>query len=102
MTDSILHELTQYFDVGYFISVILITYLVIKLIFPDCKKGLKQIITIVIGLVLGYFWSKQISYDKLIPTFAFSVISYDYIVKRMLKKLKVDYRHKSENQQDCG
>lgn len=92
--ETVIWSILGCFNYTYFISVILLTYLLVKLFFQKTKTGTKQVITLVMGVVLGIIWvfCLKADFQQILPTFALSVIVYDFVIKRLLKFIKVGYK----------
>ena len=96
-----INEIINSFDWSYMLVVNLITYLVIQAINEKTKKKkslkklTKMLITIVIGVLIAianYFLKENTDLLKLFYSFVLSMISFDYIFKPILKKIKLDYK----------
>lgn len=96
--------ISQYLDVGFIVSIILGTYLIVKELETILKKPLKSIykksITYITGIVMFIVW-KCIG-DKevvtLLTSYIFSTALYDYILKAILIKFGKAYKHLKEHE----
>ena len=81
------------FSYHYIITVILITYFVIGLWFNNKSATVKKTITVSVGIVFAIVWNfiSDIKLDVILPSFAASVVLYDYILKYFLKLMKITY-----------
>jgi hypothetical protein len=92
--EEIFEKLSEIISVGYIVTVILFSYLIIRLWFNRVKTGVKQLLTFSVGIVVGavYLIAKIDVLHALIPSFAIAVVLYDYIIKYLLNKLKAGYK----------
>jgi predicted exporter len=94
--EEIFTKLGEVISVGYILTVILFSYLLIRLWFNGAKSGIKKLLTVGVGVVVGvvYLAAKIDELHALIPSFAIAVVLYDYIIKYLLNKLKAGYKVK--------
>ena len=103
---NVIHIILTTLDVTFILMCNICTYLVIK--FSEdiiTKKGtsilFKRIITLLVGIVLGIFTfclNKNCDIVQLFYSFIFSLFSFDYIFKPIIRKFSsVDYKKKSSN-----
>lgn len=108
MEDSI-KTLLSSFDWQYIVSVNILTYVVIKAL--DEMNGdkaityyMKLLIAIICGVVVSYLLIclEVINPADCIYNFILSLVSWDYIVKPLLKLIsnKLDYKQKSKSEDD--
>jgi hypothetical protein len=92
--EEIFEKLVEIISVSYIVTVILFSYLIIRLWFNRAKTGVKKLLTFGVGIVVGavYLTAKIDVLHALIPSFAIAVVLYDYIIKYLLNKLKVGYK----------
>jgi hypothetical protein len=92
--EEILMKLGEVISVGYIVTVILFSYLLIRLWFHSVKSGIKKLLTFGVGIVIGavYLIAKIDVLHALIPSFAIAVVLYDYIIKYLLNKIKAGYK----------
>ena len=100
--ESVLSQILNSLDFGFIFMINLITYLVIKTIEDTIiKKAMSKLIKILITFVIGILVSfvvLQIGETKpvvIFYSFFFSLISFDYIFKPILKKFNIaNYKSK--------
>jgi hypothetical protein len=94
--EEIFIELGKVISEGYIITVILFSYLLIRMWFNSAKTGIKQLLTFIVGIVVGavYLILKIDALHALIPSYAVAVMLYDYLIKYLLNKLKAGYKVK--------
>jgi hypothetical protein len=94
--EEIFSKLSESISIGYILTVILFSYLLIRLWFNGVKSGIKKLLTFGVGIIVGvvYLVSKIDELHALIPSFAIAVVLYDYIIKYLLNKLKAGYKAK--------
>lgn len=91
---ELLNDVLEIFDIRYTICVILISYLIIqsfkKIIPIKYKTSLKRLISIIAGVILAFLFKIQYQMEmlELLPSFLLSIIAYDYLIKRLLDKVK--------------
>jgi hypothetical protein len=92
--EEILMRLGEVISVGYIVTVILFSYLLIRLWFHGVKSGIKKLLTFGVGIAVGavYLVAKIDVLHALIPSFAIAVVLYDYIIKYLLNKIKAGYK----------
>jgi hypothetical protein len=88
-------KLSEIIDPGYIITVILASYAALKLLWQKAASATKKLITFAVGVVVGalYLLLNQSNLHALIPSFAIAVVLYDYIIKYLLKKIKIEYKN---------
>jgi hypothetical protein len=102
--DVFINSLDQIFNLGYYISVVVGVYLILKLIdYLNKEKVLtepiKQIVTVLTGFVFGLiFYYIGDSIKALIPSFLFSIFSYDYAIKYLLRKTRLSYKKRRSSE----
>lgn len=92
--DIIIERIFSNFDFGLMISIVLLTYGLLKCL--NLIKNVylsqvtKRIITFIISAILGVIYHEYINMpiDEIIPTYLISIVAYDYIIKKFLDKLK--------------
>ncbi|MDR1553012.1 MAG: hypothetical protein LBS69_06065 [Prevotellaceae bacterium] len=91
--EEIFTKLSETISIGYIVTVILLSYLIIRLWFHSVKSGIKKLLTFGVGIVIGavYLIAKIDGLHAIIPSFAIAVVLYDYIIKYLLNKLKAGY-----------
>jgi hypothetical protein len=100
MKEYILDEILKSIDLGFICICNLFTYMVIKNleVFFTLKYTplkIKRIITLIVGIFFGIliYNIKDIDLCTLIYSFVFSLFSFDYIFKPILKRFKtLDYK----------
>jgi predicted exporter len=92
--EEIFTKLGEIISAGYILTVILFSYLIIRLWFHSVKTGIKKLLTFGVGIVVGavYIALKIDELHALIPSFAIAVVLYDYIIKYLLNKIKAGYK----------
>ena len=102
MKEEIINQILGSLNFGYIFCVNLITYLIIKFL-EDCKKiklvkvkrkykiSLAFVIGIIVGLCVFYIDSNT-QPITIFYSFFFSLISFDYIFKPLMKRFKFDYK----------
>jgi heme/copper-type cytochrome/quinol oxidase subunit 3 len=95
--EEIMTKLGETVSVGYIITVILFSYLLIRLWFNAATSGIKKLLTVGTGIFVGalYLITGIDGLHALIPSFAIAVVLYDYIIKYLLNKLKAGYKVKN-------
>lgn len=90
MINDFITTLLGTIDPAYFLSVIILSFITIQWYFKKKSRNCKQMITAIIGIVLAiiYYFTIGIGIDKIIPTFGVAVVSYDYIVKKIINMMK--------------
>jgi hypothetical protein len=92
--NEIFTKLGEVISIGYIVTVILFSYLIIRLWFHGTKSGVKKLLTFGVGIVVGtvYLVVKIDELHALVPSFAIAVVLYDYIIKYLLNKIKAGYK----------
>jgi hypothetical protein len=92
--EEIITKIGEDVSIGYIITVILFSYIIIRLWFHRVKSGVKKLLTFGVGIVTGaiYFITKIDELHALVPSFAIAVVLYDYIIKYLLNKIKAGYK----------
>jgi hypothetical protein len=80
-------------DWFYALSVIIATYFTLKYFFKTTPLWLKKVVTLIYGIVLGVIWTytAETKLHVLIALFLASLLTYDYVIKVILKWLDVKY-----------
>ena len=99
---EIIEKLLDLFVYSYTGSVILMTYVLLRDVFPKTTGWVKSITTCIIGIVLGIFWYVYIldytRLDELIYSFMFANAFYSLLIKQVLSKFKtLRYNEKKTN-----
>lgn len=103
---NIIHRIATTLDVTFVLMCNICVYLTIKTLEDiKLKKStsilFKRIITFIIGIILGiitFCLDKNCNIVQLFYSFIFSLFSFDYIFKPILKKFKcIDYKKKEDN-----
>lgn len=101
MMEHIFTKFVEAFSIEYIFTVILATYLTIKLIETLYSKmplptWVKKVTTIVIGLLsFGVFvWLTDIPMETMLSSYFAALFLYDYAIKWLLEKFNVNYRKK--------
>ncbi|MDR1594309.1 MAG: hypothetical protein LBS43_07495 [Prevotellaceae bacterium] len=91
--EEIFTKLSETISIGYIVTVILFSYLIIRLWFSKAVCSIKKLLTFGVGIVIGivYLVAKIDGLHAIIPSFAIAVVLYDYIIKYLLNKLKAGY-----------
>ena len=86
------------FNFAYVISINVVVYILI-MIFENLfklkiKKGYKILTTILITIAFGilYHFTTEISNEQLINSSILAPVSWDWIIKPLLTKFKIDYK----------
>ena len=95
--DELFAQLTASFDIELAISITLFSYILIKGLEKlkyKTSTSVKRIIVGVLSIVLCYIYYKYvgITLESIIPTYLISVVGYDYIIKFIISKLRIDYK----------
>jgi hypothetical protein len=92
--EEITGKLSETVSVGYIITVILFSWLIIRLWLSRAGSGVKKLLTFGVGIVIGaiYLALRVDGLHALIPSFTIAVVLYDYIIKYVLKWIKAGYR----------
>lgn len=97
--EQIITKLFEMISVGYFASVIILSFLVIKVLDSLNKEKvvptwLKRVVTLLVGVVLFFLFRKftEVSFEVLFTSYLFAVFVYDAAIKLLIEKLKLDYR----------
>lgn len=95
----IIEKIFTIFSVGYLLSVIAGSYMVIKIIDSLNKKAhivswVKDLITLIVGAILFVVFKKytDASVESLVTTYFMAVFVYDKAVKIAMQKLGVAYK----------
>lgn len=97
--DALIEKIFEVFSLEYMFSVIVASYLVIKLM--DSLNGdksvptwLKRLVTCVIGTLLFVVFKKytEVTVQCLTASFFSAIFVYDTAIKAILKKLNIDYK----------
>jgi predicted neutral ceramidase superfamily lipid hydrolase len=85
--------LTQYSEITYLLSVILCTFIVLKYFVIKSTGKQRVLITTMIGIILGVIWLEFVKCElpNLILSFFAAIGLYEYLIKWIMKKLKVEY-----------
>lgn len=94
--DEIFSNFTEMFNIKLVFINIMVVYLIIKTIVffspnEDIKRGTKQFVTGIVSLILGaiyYFCAKE-SLETVVCSTLLAITAYDYLIKFILKKLKI-------------
>lgn len=95
--DTILSYVSQNFNFAYIITINIVVYLIIyalgKITKKDIKKLYKILITILItiGFAFLYHYTTDITNEQLINSSILAPVSWDWIIKPILQKFKIDY-----------
>lgn len=99
-TQSIIDIIINNFNFGLIISINLLAYGLITvyntLFKKQAAKGLKIIITIISILILGFvYWKTEtVTKDVIISSCISAPLIWDWILKPIFKKIKLDYENK--------
>lgn len=102
--DALFAKLFEIFSLEYMFSVIVASYLTIKLV--DVLNGkkvvpswLKRLITCIIGAILFVVFAKftDVTVQCLIASFFSAVFIYDTAIKVIIKKFNIGYRKYADN-----
>lgn len=97
--EVLVEKLLDIFSLEYMFSVIVASYLVIKLV--DALNGekvvptwLKRLITCLVGAVFFVVFAKftDVTVQCLMASFFSAVFVYDTVIKAIIKKFNIDYR----------
>lgn len=94
---SIISEIFNIIHIDYMVSVILITWMLIKFCFPSTvSKGFKVRTSLITGVVLGVLLFLYDSSHYTPPTLLVSMLcavpAYQWVLKQIFKKVGLDYR----------
>lgn len=105
--EEIISRIMESLDFGLIFCINIISYFVIKLIDEISKKYTPKLIKILITFIVGfitcfvvYKMSNEPDFIKIFYSFFFSLLSYDYIFKPILKKFKFSYKDKEEQKEE--
>lgn len=96
--ETILSYVNDSFNFAYVISINIVVYLFIilfeKLLKHKIKKGYKILTTILITICFAflYHFTTEISNEQLINSSILAPVSWDWIIKPLLTKFKIDYK----------
>jgi hypothetical protein len=92
--EEITGRLGETISVGYIITVILLSYWIIRLWLIRACSGVKKLLTFAVGIAVGGFYLvlKIDDLPVLIPSFTIAVALYDYVIKYVLNWLNAGYR----------
>ena len=95
--EEIISQLTSSFDMKLMLSITLLSYILIKGLEKlkyKTSRLFKRIITAIVAIVLCYIYYKyiNITLEQIVPTYLISIVFYDYIIKGITNKLKINYR----------
>lgn len=94
--------ITRFFDminVGYFVSVILLSYLLIKVVdFFNKEKNIptwvKRVITFMVGIALFFVFKYfgKTTFEELFTSYLLALFVYDAAIKLLIEKLHIEYK----------
>jgi hypothetical protein len=92
--EEIVSKLSETVSIGYILTVILFSWLIIRLWLSRAGSGVKKLLTFGVGIAVGAFYLvlKIDGLHALIPSFAIAVVLYDYIIKYVLTWIKAGYK----------
>ena len=94
--DELFSQLTTCFDLKFLISIVILTFIVLKITtsFTKTHSYLKQVITFIIatGLSIVYYYFVHLTLEQIIPTYLLSIAFYNTIVKKLLSLLNINYK----------
>lgn len=96
--ETILSYVSESFNFAYIISINIAVYFILYgityFIKKEVKKPYKILITIITTIVFGivYHFLTDISNEQLINSSIIAPISWDWIIKPILQKFKIDYK----------
>lgn len=96
--ETILSYVNDSFNFAYVISINIVVYILIMifeaLFKHKIKKGYKILITILITICFAflYHFTTEISNEQLINSSILAPVSWDWIIKPLLIKFKIDYK----------
>lgn len=98
--DLLLTRLLETFSLEYMFSVVMASYMVLKIIdlFRKPQKiptWAKRLTTCIIGaiMIVVYKQTTETSFQCLMASFFAAVFAYDAVIKTLLKKLDIDYNN---------
>lgn len=100
--EQLLDQLFSSFDLPLLVSIVVLSYIIIKCIDKSKLKNTsnfgKHAITAIGTLLLcvGYYYIIELPIDKIIPTYLLTTAFYDIIIKKVLDKLNVSYTKSNE------
>jgi peptidoglycan/LPS O-acetylase OafA/YrhL len=91
-------ELFQYLNIGLLITIVMLSYFLIGLFFNKGSQLTKQLLTLAVAVVISliYYFLLETPLQEIFPTVTSAIVVYDYLVKGLLRKLKVDYENLSD------
>ncbi len=86
-------EIADYIDPSATIVICALTYFIITAFAASLKTWLKQLITLLIGIIVSvvYYFLFDTDLKILITSFSVSIVLYDFVIKHILRKLSIDY-----------
>ena len=86
---ELITKLAEAISVSYVVTVMLLSYLVIRLWFSGTKSGVKKALVFAVAIVIGavFLALKIEALHALIQSFTVVVVLYDYIIKYLLNLL---------------
>ena len=100
--EQIISQLLASFSIELLFSLIIVTYLTLKIFDYFIKKSnkvIKHLVTALVALVLCivFYLYADLTLKQIIPTYLLSTAFYDVIIKNLLDKLNMGYKYKSTN-----
>ena len=94
--EQLLSQLISNYNFNFVLSVNIISYLIISLLYKThfTQKGFKILITIVVSVVLGviYHFVTDINTEVLINSAILAPLAWDWIFKPICNKIGIDYK----------
>lgn len=95
--ESILSYVSESFNFAYVITINIVVYLLLygvgHIIKKEIKKPYKILTTIIVTIIFAfiYHFTTEITNEQLINSSILAPVSWDWIIKPILQKLKIDY-----------
>jgi len=95
--EQLIYNIINAFDVTYMGTVVFSTWIVLKKIMNNPTSDEKLIISIISGIIFAIIWLYLLNtkLETILLSFFSSIVFYEWIVKRIMRKLNITYEDKS-------
>lgn len=95
--EQLIYSIINAFDIAYMGTVVFSTWIVLKKIMNNPTSDEKLIISIISGIIFAIIWLYLLNtkLETILLSFFSSIVFYEWIVKRIMRKLNITYEDKS-------
>ena len=95
--EQLIYSIINAFDITYMGTVVFSTWIVLKKIMNNPTSDEKLIISIISGIIFAIIWLYLLNtkLETILLSFFSSIVFYEWIVKRIMRKLNITYEDKS-------